>query len=71
MQQRGERHVERMADVSERAVDHIETMNGAEILNSLDEIAAVFAAAPTGGEGSSYFKRSPVPLSGDPIRGYP
>jgi hypothetical protein len=38
MQQRGERHIERMAGVSERAVDHIETMNGPEILNSVDQI---------------------------------
>src|SRR5437660_8240675 len=38
MQQRGERHRERMAGVSERAVDHIETMRGPEILNSVDEI---------------------------------
>jgi hypothetical protein len=38
MQQRGERHVERMAGVSERAVDHIETMDGPEILDSVDEI---------------------------------
>src|SRR6266481_6914568 len=38
MQQRGERHLERMAGVSERGVDHIETMNGPEILNSVDEI---------------------------------
>jgi hypothetical protein len=38
MQQRGERHIERMAGVSERAVDHIETMDGPEILNSVDEI---------------------------------
>ena len=38
MQQRGERHVERMAGVSERGVDHIETMDGAEILNSVDRI---------------------------------
>jgi hypothetical protein len=38
MQQRGERHLERMAGVSERAVDHIETMDGPEILNSVDEI---------------------------------
>src|SRR6266513_179970 len=28
MQRRGERHVERMAGVSERGVDHIETMDG-------------------------------------------
>jgi hypothetical protein len=38
MQQRGKRHIERMAGVSERAVDHIETMDGPEILNSVDQI---------------------------------
>jgi hypothetical protein len=38
MRQRAERHVERMAGVSERAVDHIETMDGPGILNSVDEI---------------------------------
>jgi hypothetical protein len=38
MQQRGERHLDRMAGVSERAVDHIETMDGPEILNSVDQI---------------------------------
>jgi hypothetical protein len=38
MQQRGERHIERMAGVSERGVDHIETMDGPEILNSVDQI---------------------------------
>ena len=38
MQQRGERHLERMAGVSERGVDHIETMDGPEILNSVDRI---------------------------------
>jgi len=38
MQQRGERHVERMAGVSERGVDHIETMDGSAILNSVDQI---------------------------------
>jgi hypothetical protein len=38
MQKRGERHLERMAGVSERGVDHIETMNGPEILNSVDQI---------------------------------
>jgi hypothetical protein len=37
MQQRGERHVE-MAGVSERGVDHIETMDGPEILKSVDRI---------------------------------
>ena len=38
MQERGERHIERMAGVSERAVDHMETMAGPEILNSVHEI---------------------------------
>ena len=38
MQQRGQRHVERMAGVSERGVDHIERMHGPEILNSVDQI---------------------------------
>jgi hypothetical protein len=38
MQKRGERHIERMAGVSERGVDHIETMDGSEILNSVDQI---------------------------------
>jgi len=38
IQQRGERHVERMAGVSERSVDHIETMGGPEILGSIDQI---------------------------------
>jgi hypothetical protein len=38
IQQRGERHVERMAGVSERGVDHIETMDGLQILNSVDRI---------------------------------
>ena len=41
MRQRGQRHVERMADVSERAVDHIEAMDGPEILNSADKIDKV------------------------------
>ncbi len=38
MQQRGERHLDRMAGVSERAVDHIETMDGRRILRSIDQI---------------------------------
>jgi hypothetical protein len=33
-----ERHVERMAGLSERGIDHIETMDGPEILNSVDQI---------------------------------
>jgi hypothetical protein len=41
MQQRGERHIERMAGVSERGVDHIETLDGREILNSADKIDKV------------------------------
>jgi hypothetical protein len=38
MRQRGERHVERMAGVSERGVDQIETMDGPGILRSIDQI---------------------------------
>ena len=38
IRQRGERHIERMAGVSERGIDHIETMDGPEILDSVDEI---------------------------------
>jgi hypothetical protein len=38
MRQRGERHIERMAGVSERGVDHIETMDGPGILRSIDQI---------------------------------
>jgi hypothetical protein len=41
MQQRGERHIERMAGVSERGVDHIETMPGPEILNSVDQVEKI------------------------------
>jgi hypothetical protein len=38
MQERGERHEQRMAGVSERGVDHVETMDGPEILKSVDRI---------------------------------
>ena len=38
MQERAERHVERMAGVSQRGVDHIESMDGREILKSVDRI---------------------------------
>jgi hypothetical protein len=49
MQERGERHIERMAGVSERGVDHIETMDGLEILNSVDQIenSTRFHGAPS------------------------
>jgi len=36
--ERGKRHLKRMAGVSERGVDHIETMDGPEILTSVDQI---------------------------------
>jgi hypothetical protein len=36
--ERGQRHLKRIAGVSEKAVDHIETMDGPEILNSVDQI---------------------------------
>jgi hypothetical protein len=38
MQERAERHVERMAGISERGVDHVETLAGREILKSVDRI---------------------------------
>jgi len=38
MQERAARHVQRMAGVSERGVDHVETMDGPEILKSVDRI---------------------------------
>jgi hypothetical protein len=38
MQQRGERHVARMAGVSERGVDHVEAMDGGAILDRVDDI---------------------------------
>jgi hypothetical protein len=36
--ERGQRHLKRMAGVSERGVDHIETMDGPQILNAVDQI---------------------------------
>ena len=36
--ERGQRHLKRMAGVSEKAVDHVETMDGPEILKSVDRI---------------------------------
>ena len=36
--ERGQRHLKRIAGVSERGVDHIETMDGPEILNFVDQI---------------------------------
>ena len=36
--ERGQRHLKRMAGVSEKGVDHIETMDGPELLNSVDQI---------------------------------
>jgi hypothetical protein len=38
IQQRGERHIERMAGVSERGVDHIETLDGQQILSCVEKI---------------------------------
>jgi hypothetical protein len=48
MQQRGERHLNRMAGVSERGVDHIETMDGPEILNFVDQIEKLDKVARRG-----------------------
>jgi hypothetical protein len=36
--ERDQRHLKRMAGVSERGVDHIETMDGPEILDAVNEI---------------------------------
>ena len=38
MQQRGERHVERMASVSERVVTHVETLEPDAILEKIDKV---------------------------------
>ena len=38
LQERAERHLQRMAGISERSVDHVETMDGPEILKSVDRI---------------------------------
>ena len=38
MHERAERHLERMAGISERGVDHVETMDGSGILKSVDRI---------------------------------
>jgi hypothetical protein len=60
IRQRGERHVERMAGVSERGVDHIETMQGSEILarvnqiEKLDEVARrTFGLSDSASDGSN------------------
>lgn len=58
MQQRGERHIERMAGVSERAVDHVETMDGPEILKSVDQIEKLDKVA------RRTFKLDDIPPSG-------
>ena len=56
--ERGQRHLKRMAGVSERGVDHIETMDGPEILNSVDEIEKLDKVA------RRTFGLNDVPLSG-------
>ena len=38
LQERAERHLQRMAGISKRGVDHVETMDGPEILKSVDRI---------------------------------
>lgn len=38
MQQRGERHVERIAGISERVTGHVETMEPAAVLKSIHEV---------------------------------
>jgi len=38
IQERAARHVQRIAGISERVVDHLETMQGAEVLDSIHEV---------------------------------
>ena len=38
MQQRGERHIGRMAGITERGVDHVEAMDGGGILDRIDAV---------------------------------
>jgi hypothetical protein len=38
MQQRGERHIGRMAGITERGVEHVEAMEGHQILSRVDQI---------------------------------
>jgi hypothetical protein len=38
MQQRGERHIGRMASITERGVEHVEAMDGGGILDRIDEV---------------------------------
>jgi hypothetical protein len=38
MQQRGERHIGRMAGISERGVEHVEAMDGGGILDRIDAV---------------------------------
>jgi hypothetical protein len=38
MQQRGQRHLERMANVSEKVVSHVETMEPSAILDRVDDV---------------------------------
>ena len=58
IQQRGERHIDRMAGVSERGVDHIETTDGLEILNSVEQIEKLDKVA------RRTFKLDDIPPSG-------
>jgi uncharacterized protein YjcR len=45
MQERGERHRDRMADVSERVVDHLETMHPNEILSRSSQVEKIDTVA--------------------------
>ena len=56
--ERGQRHLNRMAGVSERGVDHIETMDGPEILKSVDQIEKLDKVA------RRTFKLGDIPPSG-------
>jgi hypothetical protein len=56
--ERGERQLKRMVGVSEKAVDHIETMDGPQILNSVDQIEKLDKVA------RRTFKLDDIPPSG-------
>jgi Lhr-like helicase len=75
MQQRGERHTERIAGVSERAVDHIEKLAGPEILSSIDQIEKLDKVARRtfglNDTSSGGFSLNILSISGDMIVGSP
>jgi len=45
MQQRGERHIGRMAGITERGVEHVEAMDGGGILDRIDAVEKLDSVA--------------------------